>query len=129
MNDLDPPAAGFAAKSAVGFVYGLLDFSQNSRLPELTRTVIRTKRAEVQLVLVCMFSREEVNAIARGHATKGGMCEKACRFFEDNCKDDMKTAFEKHLDGKLEASWWTLWREKARETAEAVARHGLTLSS
>jgi pyrroline-5-carboxylate reductase len=129
MTDLEPAAADFAAKSAVSFVYGLLDFSQNSRLPELTRNVVRTKRAEVQLVSVCMFSREEVNAITRGHATKGGVCEKACRFFEENCKDEMKAAFERHLDGKLDESWWPLWRQKARETAEAVARHGLTLSN
>lgn len=128
MHDLDPPAAAFAAKSAVGFVYGLLDFSRNFRLPELTRAVIRTKRAEVQLVSVCMFSREEINAITQGHATKGGVCEKACRFFEDNCKDEMKAAFEKHLEGRLDEAWWTAWREKACETAEAVARHGLTLS-
>ncbi|MDR1625537.1 MAG: hypothetical protein LBT33_03270 [Spirochaetia bacterium] len=127
MADLEPPAAAFAAKSAVGFVYGLLDFSRNFRLPELTRSVIRTKRAEVQLVSVCMFSREEVNAITRAHATKGGVCEKACRFFEDNCKDEMKAAFERHLGGGLEDAWWAAWRAKACEAAETVARHGLTL--
>ncbi|MDR1315522.1 MAG: hypothetical protein LBK13_01505 [Spirochaetales bacterium] len=129
MNDLDPLPRGFAAKSAVNFVYGLLDFSRDSRLPELTRGAIRTRRAEVQLVSVCLFSREQINAITRSHATKGGVCEKACNFFEDNCKREMKEAFQKYLDGGLDESWWALWRKKACETAGAVARHGLTLAN
>jgi len=128
MDALAPREAEFAAKSVTTWVKGLADFCVADKLPDYTGDLVRTKRTEAYLVSICYFSREELKDLTRKHATKGGVCEKSGIFFREECETLMKDAFERHLEGSVGEEWWNLWRKKGYAAAEAVARHGLTLS-
>jgi pyrroline-5-carboxylate reductase len=128
MDALGPREAEFAGKSAIHWVKGLSDFCVADKLPGYTGDLVRTKRAEAYLVSICYFSREELNSLTCRHATKGGVCEKSGIYFREQCETPMKEAFERHLENPVNDGWWKVWRRKGYEAAEAVARHGLTLS-
>ena len=129
MSDLPENIARFAAQSIVNWVQGISDFCDADQMPANSIYFVRRLRMEAYLVTIGLYNREELNALTKKHATKGGICERSGIFFNEQCKDMMTKAFSDYLDGNLdEAAWWATWRQKGQDAALVVARHAACLA-
>lgn len=129
MSDMPENIAHFAAQSIVNWVQGISDFCDADQMPANSVYFVRRLRMEAYLVTIGLYDREELNALTKKHATKGGICERSGIFFNEQCKEIMTKAFSDYLDGSLdEEAWWETWRKKGQDAALTVARHAARLA-
>ncbi len=103
---------------------GLDDYYHDIDFPPQASEVILTRAVDITLHTVQKENRDVLNKHAVVAATKGGVLEKAIACFHELTEDIIRRGLKNPGD----PAWKKELREKVKETAHVVRRHGQTLA-
>lgn len=106
---------------------GINEYFNDVKFPEKAASIILTRGIELILHVIQMESREVIRHHAVAAATKGGVLEKGINCFHELIEPVLQTAVHR-LSEQPNEKWTDLLRQKVRETAHLVCKHGMTLA-
>lgn len=122
--DCAPAHAEFLADVASAWHRGVVDYFASTTLAADAVRILVERGFDLTLHTCQAESREVLDELAVGAATKGGLLERAIR----SVHEDLMPVLVAGIDGSADATWVERLASTVGQTAEAVRVHGATLA-